>query len=1837
MSNSSISTLMGPSGPQGPDAPDGTSGPLGPTGNTGPTGSGASGASGTSGCDYSVIKSKDGSTFVIGPMRGPDGISGTPNLIINNVGAGSNLFKDISGATAYFRTFRSSGDITLTETPENLIITAPLGSGIASQVVGPTGSLLYYAGTTFLQGADDTFFAEGTGPEENSLQVVFNDFRELVKRHDPLENTPVSISLAEANNHYIVGSNGFSINEITVNTNGFTALSGDGVTFGESMNVTFIMKNAGLADEESPFDESKFQFVPVGPTFSASGTDIVNCISVNNGNTWHCFIAGKDYSITFDGILKIGSCCTVTPGEEDPLACDDYILEADCTGTFKNNVTCSSDPCATVFGACCVNRSCYQFSEDKCALVAGNFFINQQCSEFTCPGPCEELGCCCLGNAGSVTSNGTICADLGGIFNDDMTCEEFANEDLDPCEELTRGACCLSTECLFHKTPSECQTEGGVHMGPQTTCQTVDCCSGQAIPLGSCCCSDGSCNDMVTQSLCTGSSCVWSQGLGCESCATVLNCNCTQEGDNIPEGFRKWKLWIKDIFATAPDTDDLKLLGQFVPTDDIRGATGCDRLSDGMHNTYYEDYGNVDHNPETEAIPYAHSLSVNEPAESKFYVPSLNEMSFIALTNKNNFNILLSDTFPNVPYWTSTRKNGRRFYTVNEDGYAVDYSMSNEGAENQGKRAIIVQREMIATGNNPNVDPIGFYDAENERTFAGVFSAGCSLIITNYRGSIWDLPTYACSDSLELGTCCTNDDCNITNEYNCTDNGGSYNGDEVDPDCDPSPCAGRPLETNNCVRAGASPSFAASETFCADGLPDQLYYYAGQVNLDGTPTNTSTYDPRGYKIANDNYNIDPIHIQAGGDLTQGYCVGHDEAFTCTTDRNILSPTAIGSPTLLAYCNSTEIYGTGYSCTPSVCGEVSSDYDRTIDDCLSANSTALCGKAIDPSVIQFLNTLEDTTCSTIPWPIDDEWKYPCGDNSENCNTRIKLFDNSIQNGWVQSTTEVTTVFACEPCLNSFCAYATSVDDTYVSCCKPDGTWSAVCANLYNSYLQSVYYNECNTPDSPNPFCGNDVVWSSIVAPTPEIGTYGAIDRANFAASSDECKSRIQALRQTSTLSQNCSVIIGTPEFRQLNYVDFSAKQKHPKLVDGDIGVRDVPIGLEFKFLPVICNNNANCIAGSNDKFAEFTPSRYTSLLYGIDLGLNTNESLIGNTNNNLGLCYDGTCVDTLTNQSGNASTRVNTILDMNPVLEVRNQQSGLLVTNCQNRIYCNDTDTNGCSVCGDLEDLVETPDAIDFGCWNCETGNCETRSVCNSNEVYTTSCSDADPCPTGRCCDNGRCLGEEFKSVDCQSSGQVWEQDGECDPGVCDCLGESFGNCCTNGVWSYTCENLCGGAWVVGPEDPTTVCVPNGCCYQIENVNGVLNEVTSTTTQIDCVGAGDENGILFSRWTEGNNCLTPTGRICDGTTCSVINIIDSFSPTSGGAYEQDDTFVLDGQCSNEPCANQPIPCCCVGVIPTNEDIEGTILCNNTDDATSCIPFFQNVVGHTQFTDARITGLCPAVCDKTNPVGNFGYCCYSPDDTDETRKCKWPVGQWHCNNILHQGPGDASWGTNSSICDDCSPPPGLKKCCFNTFGQGGSSPECVYVETGNCTKAYLESANGCAKIGVLGGSLGPQESGNAPDGSVACVDCITNDCCFCAFPDATVDGYVCTNGEPTDCPNEDTQVRLIVGDISPLGDCAPDIRIELCGVWDQDEGYVCRDFSALFGISINNPNGVSVDLSRFNLTSGNNYQFVLVLTNCAGENRIEVGTGTFTYTDTCTIGGRPNFGGLIGGTEGCLQVN
>ncbi len=168
MTNSSISTIMGPSGPRGPQAPIGSTGPSGPSGPTGSTGAtGEIGyalvgwTAGTINCKNRVLVNADGTTASIGPVSGntagSDGSVGTAKFYVQQLGGGAKIFKNSVGDTAFFRSFRTSPDITINETGNNIELNAPLGSGLLSQVVGKTGELLHYAGTTFIRGADDTF------------------------------------------------------------------------------------------------------------------------------------------------------------------------------------------------------------------------------------------------------------------------------------------------------------------------------------------------------------------------------------------------------------------------------------------------------------------------------------------------------------------------------------------------------------------------------------------------------------------------------------------------------------------------------------------------------------------------------------------------------------------------------------------------------------------------------------------------------------------------------------------------------------------------------------------------------------------------------------------------------------------------------------------------------------------------------------------------------------------------------------------------------------------------------------------------------------------------------------------------------------------------------------------------------------------------------------------------------------------------------------------------------------------------------------------------------------------------------------------------------------------------------------------------------------------------------------------------------------------------------------------------------------------------------------------------------------------------------------------------
>ena len=76
---------------------------------------------------------------------------------------------------------------------------------------------------------------------------------------------------------------------------------------------------------------------------------------------------------------------------------------------------------------------------------------------------------------------------------------------------------------------------------------------------------------------------------------------------------------------------------------------------------------------------------------------------------------------------------------------------------------------------------------------------------------------------------------------------------------------------------------------------------------------------------------------------------------------------------------------------------------------------------------------------------------------------------------------------------------------------------------------------------------------------------------------------------------------------------------------------------FYVPPVVCvsqeqNDLPSTIGGSNDD------GRYTGLIYGIDNGSDSNTSLLGSTNN-LGLCFNETCVNDLPVRTGSREARV----------------------------------------------------------------------------------------------------------------------------------------------------------------------------------------------------------------------------------------------------------------------------------------------------------------------------------------------------------------------------------------------------------------------------------------------------------------------------------------------------------------------------------------------------------------------------------------------------------------------
>jgi len=1888
MGNSSIFTLMGPTGPKGPTAPDGsvgTTGTTGTTGSIGPTGATGSGISadgGLTNCNERLLVNIDGEYFVIGPISGPTaspngGIGGVvcdscsngfecpsggiggqnsycccgtciplgdpclpdlgspcnPRIDIDTLGTGASILRGVIGPTAYFRSIVTDDpDITIQEltTPAGLKISAPIGSGQQSQIVGGTGELLYYGGENYIIGASGTFFKESNGlsAEADSLHAILGDFKELVKRHDPIANTSITLDTNEANTHYIVGSNNFTISTATANTNaGFTALdSSDGVTYGESVNLTMIIKNGGLASDGNPFNTASnpFKFYQ-GPTFTKSGTDIVNCISFNKGAEWHCFVAGKDYGVTYADNLKIGACCT--DGN-----CRDYTFGVDCEGELFDRITCFSEPCANEFGACCVNNSCYNFSSQKCEDVGGNFFLNQKCGTFLCPDPCEDLGCCCL-SGGAVDSTATICDELGGVFVSNGPCvREGPSGPVDPCVEFTKGACCLTDRCVDPLTPAQCLEEGGVHMGAGTNCGNVDCCAGQAIPLGICCTLDGCSPDYpVTQSECTNGN--WSQGYGdCTVCGSNTDCECNSNTAT----FKKWRLW---IVGTTGAAGNLQLLPS-IDTDFVSGPTGCDRMSDGYHNTYfdrYEDEGVVgDEN--SQAMPWARSLNVvGEGAEKYKYVPSISEMAYIIAINYQFDGLLIGDPLDTTQFWTSTRKEGNRFFTIDKSGWSLSPTLDNNS---QTRKSLAVYRELLE--DNANSDSFVIGQVVDGAVYAGVFSTNCSLNLSNHRSSSgFDFPSHSCADLLEFGYCCTNElaDCSVQNEYDCIDLGGVYFGDNLNAICgNNSPCEESKapnIETVNCARAGVL-SYAVNETACAGGLAEQMYYYAGDIDTTtGEPVDA--YDPLGYKTSPTNYNLNPTHVASGGDLTQGYCVGHNKVAECNTDVNVLSPNVIAAGTLKAYCNRDKIYGVGYACNDdSVCEGVT-QYDQTIDDCFFNHTTGLCGKGLGVDYITLLNDNPESTCEQTTWP-ENEY-FPCG-GDPNCTERIKVWPGT-DSTWptVQSGDSHTAVFSCEPCLNSFCAYlikeqggddSTTDGGTAVTWCKRDGEWTETAAALYESYFESVYDGEC---DENNPFCGSEVNWANLQGNVGnDFGRYSPNDTTNFENSSTECKTRIEATRNE---VPNCEVGING-DYKDLLFVNFRDQVEHPNLLNDDEdpttdNKRQVPGGLLFTHIPVICPDSGECIAGQNDLASTIGGSkdngRYTPLIYGID-GADENTSLVGSTNNNLGLCFDGTCVDDLPVRTGAKEVRVEQTIQLSRGQDNNNNQLyGLLVTNCQNRILCRDG--QNCTACGSLDDLQEEFIVPTVGCYNCATGQCTQKETCGPAESLVSSCSEPDPCPTGQCCSDSGCEELTFSVCDLDRSNGNWTQpETICISDACDCGVEPFGNCCTsdgtNTNHTYTCEKQCGGVWEQNPID-TGACDPVGCCYQVINNSGVPNEVTTQEFSRNCQIDGPD--IIYAKWTINDiTCSSPSGSFCEENgNCEQRDILeaDVIISTGGTGLALSDSWTEGQSCTPNPCEQPAVFSCCEG-----DTANGTFICKEITEAEdtlgACTPLFGGVPQNTSGKSVDANTSVEGDCDTTNcEVQTWGYCCHKSDPSSDPT-CSYPTGKYHCLNNLN---GDSTftpyWGSNPNLCTLCTGGTrnDVERCCYYT----NTDPQeinCVTVTKGKCNNNNLRFACGVPNDMKFDPFTQPITSTDILENCDGCplTTDVEDPCCECGNPSFDINILTCLNGNPpSPCPDDSTTVRIILDNLLPVPPdsppaCTPDLSVAICDLNSTKGICVGAPFFTYgivepmccqivdFGITPESLNGRpgGVQLSNIRgLVSNSRYGFYGIAENCSGK--------------------------------------
>lgn len=234
----------------------------------------------------------------------------------------------------------------------------------------------------------------------------------------------IILDLSDGNVQTLVAP--FNITDINVGE--ISGLSGefdpyvDENKYGEAISMTLFIEGGPLGIEFS----SKFKFNE-SPPFT-KGTDIINLLTIDGGESWFATVSACGYGITDDTLSDYGSCCYLNG------SCDEFITEEYCNrngGNFNENFSCFTSNCGFYQrGACCTNYNVltgqsYCVSNVtlyECDLFGGIFWLGEACgiAGFNCPNPCtsEEasVGACCQGPDSCEDTTLEVCDSRNGVF-----------------------------------------------------------------------------------------------------------------------------------------------------------------------------------------------------------------------------------------------------------------------------------------------------------------------------------------------------------------------------------------------------------------------------------------------------------------------------------------------------------------------------------------------------------------------------------------------------------------------------------------------------------------------------------------------------------------------------------------------------------------------------------------------------------------------------------------------------------------------------------------------------------------------------------------------------------------------------------------------------------------------------------------------------------------------------------------------------------------------------------------------------------------------------------------------------------------------------------------------------------------------------------------------------------------------------------------------------------------------------------------------------------------------------------------------------------------------------